>query len=404
MHLTVTFAINGGSKVIDYTPGVSWPTYNDKDLHGLKTVWEQKKQGKNGPASKKFAKRFAEYNNVKHCILCANGTVALSLVLRGLEIGRGDEVIIPPYTFIATISSVIYSGATPVFADIDPTTCNLSIDSVRSKITKRTKSVIPVSIGGRPADMDIMDAFAKETGLYIINDAAQAVGSAWRGKGIGSYGIAATFSCQNTKNLTCGEGGIITTNDDVLAENVKKILNGGVDENGEYSYVGIDYNMTEWQAALLDSQMDKLDAEISRRMDNAEYLDSLLESIPCVSSLAKDARITKNSYHFYVMRLNAVALAGVTRDTFFNTLAAEGAGVVNGYVPLYTFPCLSNSYTTKTVGCEINLSPGTPTAENISYNEAIWLMHTKLLDDKKTIKDLADAIIKVYEHLYELGG
>ena len=398
-------AINRGSKTINYEPGVSWPMYDIKeDMCGLTAVLDKKKQGKNGPVSKRFAARFAEYNNAKHCIPCANGTVALGLILRGLEIGRGDEVIIPPYTFIATVSSVIYAGATPVFADVEPDTCNLSVDSVRSKITARTKAIIPVSIGGRPMDMDAIDALADQTGLYVINDAAQAVGAQWRNKGIGAYGIAASFSCQNSKNLTCGEGGLITTNNDTLAENILAILNDGIDKNGKRKFVGIDYNMTEWQATILDTQLGNLDEQIARRMENAAYLDNLLEAIPCVSPLSKDIRITKNSYHIYVMRVNEDALRGVSRERFLEALVAEGADIVNGYVPLYTFPCLSNSYTTKAIGREIDLAPGTATTEILSNSEALWLMHRMLLDDKNKIKDLADAITKVYEHLDEIGG
>ena len=167
-------AITGGPKI--YTGNISgkWPVFDKHDFDGLLDITGQDIQGKNGPAAAEFERRFAEYNGVKNCILCANGTTAIQLILRGLGIGRGDEVIIPPYTFIATVSAVIYAGATPVFADIEPDTCNLSAESVRKKITPRTKAVIPVYVGGRPADLDAFTELAEETGFYLICDAAQA--------------------------------------------------------------------------------------------------------------------------------------------------------------------------------------------------------------------------------------
>ena len=155
-------AINGGSKTFtEKNVATPWPVSDKHDLDGLLAVMEQTVQGKNGPAAEKFAKRFAEYNEVKHCILCANGTTAIELILRGLGIGYGDEVIMPPYTFIASVSAVIYAGVTPVFADIEADTCSLSAESVRTKITPRTKAIMPVFVGGRPADMDALNGVAR---------------------------------------------------------------------------------------------------------------------------------------------------------------------------------------------------------------------------------------------------
>ena len=366
-----------------------WPVSSRHDLDGLYNVLKQSKTGKNGPTAKQFEERFAEYNSVKHCILCANGTVSLELILRGLKIGRGDEVIIPAYTFIATASSVIYAGATPVFADIDYGTSNLSAGSVREKITKRTKAIIPVYIGGRPADLDALAALAEETGLYLIGDAAQAAGSEWKGKGVGTYGIAASFSCQNTKNLNSGEGGIITTNDHALAENIRMILNGGLNQNGEYQFIGINHNITEWQSSILNTQMDSLDRQIARRMESAAYLDSLLTDIPCVSPPDPDCRITKNTYHIYAFRFHGEKLKNVTRNCFIKAIEDElsAPGVISiGYMPLYTFPCLSNDY----------LNPKTDIVELLSRHEALWIGHRVLLNDKPAIKKIADAIAKVY--------
>ena len=395
-------AITGGPKTFTGVMATPWPIADQHDLDGLLAVAAQDVRGKNGPAAARFERRFAAYNGVKHCILCANGTVSIELILRGLGIGRGDEVIIPPYTFIATVSSIIFAGATPVFADVEPDTCNLSAASAREKITPRTKAIMPVYVGGRPADLDALAALADQAGVHLIGDAAQAVGSAWRGKGIGSFGVAASFSCQNSKNLTCGEGGIITTDDDTLAETIRAILGGGIGANGLYSHIGANHNITEWQASILDTQLDGLDEQIAKRMENAAYLDSLLEPMPCVSPLAADKRITRNTYHLYILRIHEDQLDGVSRDCFVRALQAEGVGISAAYAPLYDFPCLTNRYVEGAIGGKIDTAPDTPAADRLSRHETAWLYHSVLLNDRQAIQSIADAIHKVYAHLDEL--
>jgi dTDP-4-amino-4,6-dideoxygalactose transaminase len=277
----------------------------------------------------------------------------------------------------------------------------LSADSVKKKITPRTKAVIPVYVGGRPADLDAFTELAKETGIHLICDAAQAVGSEWRGKKIGSYGAASSFSCQNTKNLNCGEGGIITTNDDTLASNIRAILSCGMGDNGQYTHIGSNDGISEWQASVLDTQMDRLDEQIALRMENAAYLDSLLTPLSCVSPLAADERITKNSYHLYVIRVHEQHLEGVSRDSFIRAVAAEGAGLSSAYMPLYDFACISGRYAAKAIGGKIDVSPAAA-AEQLARHETSWLYHSVLLNTKPAVKSIAEAIIKVYENLDEL--
>ena len=394
-------AITGGSKTYTENIAMPWPVSDKRDLDGLLGVMGQNVQGKNGPIAEKFEKRFAEYNQVKHCILCANGTTAIELILRGLGIGYGDEVIMPPYTFIASGSAIIYAGVTPVFADIEPDTCSLSAESVRTKITPKTKAIMPVFVGGRPSDMDALTKLAEETGLYLICDAAQAVGAEWRGKSIGSYGIAASYSCQNTKNLNCGEGGAITTNDDALAAEIRTILNGGMAQDGSYTHIGSNHNISEWQASMLNTQMDSLDEQTALRMENAAYLDSLLEPIPCVSPLKSDERITKNAYHLYIIRIHEEHLKGVSRNRFLDAVYAEGIGLYRGYMPLYDFPCMFGQYATNAVGSKIDISP-LSVCEQSSRRETSWLLQSVFLNSKTAIKAIADAIKKVYENIDEL--
>jgi dTDP-4-amino-4,6-dideoxygalactose transaminase len=310
---------------------------------------------------------------------------------------------VPPYTFIASISAVIYAGVTPVFADIDADTVSLSAESVRAKITPRTKAIMPVFIGGRPADMDALTKLAEETGLYLICDAAQAVGAEWRGKSIGSFGVAASYSLQNTKNLNCGEGGAITTNDDKLAAELRTLINGGMSPDGSYTHIGSHHVLSEWQASMLLTQMDKLAAETDLRNENAAYLDSLLAPIPCVSPMTADERITKNAYHLYIIRVHEDKIKGVTRDQFIDAVYAEGIPIGRGYMPLYGFPCVYGDYAARTVGGKIDITP-LPANEQSSHHESCWLLQSVFLNSKPAIKAIADAIKKVYENIDELKG
>lgn len=397
-------AIKGGTPIRE-KGFFHWPYSDQTESEILNEVYDSQFYGIHGKQSDLFAQRFAKYNNSKYCIPVANGTVSLELILRGLGIGRGDEVIIQAYTFIATISAIIFTGATPVFCDIDKDTYSMSADSAASKITPRTKAIIPVYVGGRPADLDKLSNLAKEKGIYLISDAAQAVGSAWRSKGIGFYGIAASYSCQNSKNLTCGEGGIITTSSDELFQNISTILNVGCNKDGTYTHVGVNNNLSEWQSGILNTQLDKLDYQISKRMDNACYLGELLEQFDFVSPLIKDERISRNSYHFYTVRIHEEMLKGITRNMFIQAVNAEGIPLVNGYTPLYYLPILSTDYTLKYIGAKINVnSDDLPNTEFAYRHECAWMYSNEvvLLGDKSDMDDIADAMLKVYKNIDEL--
>ncbi len=394
-------AIKGGTPLRE-KPFPGWTVATQADCDGLKQVYQSDVWGIDGPKNKEFAKAFAEFSGVKHCIPVANGTVSIELILRGLGIGRGDEVIVPPYTFIASISSLIYAGVTPVFADIEPDTYQMSAASAEKCITSRTKAIMPVYVGGCPADIDAFEALCQKHNLYLIGDGAQAVGSEYKGKGIGNYGIATSISCQNSKNLTCGEGGIIITNDDALFERITAILHGGKDATGKTSYVGLQNGMSEFQASILLTQLKALPEQIEKRMENAAYLDEQFAKLPYTYPMKADERVTKNSYHLYLLGLKEEMLQGVSRGDFLAAVYAEGAPITPGYVPAYVFPCLDGEYTKKCIGGAINLTPDTPNAERIGYHEGCWMYHATLLAEKEDMDDIVNAVIKVYENLDEL--
>lgn len=393
--------INGGSK-LRQNDFQKWTIATQKESEILSHIYDSGKWGVGGEQNGKFRDEFARYSGVKHCITVANGTVSIELILRGLGLGRGDEVIVTPYTFIASISALIYAGVTPVFADIDMETYNLSPESAERAITPRTKAIMPVYVGGRPAELDKFVELCKKYNLYLIGDAAQAVGSEYGGMGVGAYGIASSISCQNTKNLTCGEGGIILTNNDELYENISLILSMGKASDGRYITVGMNDGMSEWQAGILNTQLENLPEQICRRMENAAYLDSRLSELDFVSALKNDPMITKNSYHLYIVSLHEKMLKGVSRQRFIEALNAEGIPLSAGYAPVYDFPCISGQYAVKCIEGPVDTSPDTPIADYLARHEGCWLYHSILLGSQNDMDDIANGFIKVYENIDEL--
>ena len=374
-----------------------WPRITELDREMLRQAviegdWHS------GNRRRAFERQFAQDCGVKHCFAVANGTVSLELILRAYGIGCGDEVILPPYTFVATLSSIVFAGATPVFADIARENYLLDPRTLEEKITPRTRAVVAVAVAGCPPMIDELEEICRRHGIRLIVDAAQAVGAAWAGRRICACGDVASISCQNTKNLTCGEGGIITTNDDALAARLSVILNGGL-ADGRYVSVAQDHNMGELTAAILTSQYAKLESEIALRERNAAYLSGRLKDLPFVHSAAYDARITRHAYHLYLMRFDREVLAerGIDRRRFLKALNVEGIPISAGYMPLYTFPCATSADTERTIGAKIDVSP-LAECQRASYEEAAWLTQNLLIGTFAEIDDVADAMIKVWEH------
>ncbi|SEM79088.1 DegT/DnrJ/EryC1/StrS family aminotransferase [Lihuaxuella thermophila] len=256
-----------------------------------------------GPEVKALEEEVAAYCGVKHAIGVANGTDALVLALDAAGIGPGDEVITTPYTFFATAEAVSRLGATPVFVDIDPQTYNIDVKQIRAKINSKTKAIIPVHIFGQPADMEEIMAIAKEHNLFVLEDAAQAMGSEYKGRKIGSWGHAATFSFFPTKNLGgYGDGGMITTNDDELARKIRSLRVHGSNPESKYynSMIGYNSRLDELQAAILRIKLRHLDSWNDARREKAALYDELLKDTPVVTPYHADDR--KHIYHLYIIQ------------------------------------------------------------------------------------------------------
>ncbi|MEO8287239.1 MAG: DegT/DnrJ/EryC1/StrS family aminotransferase [Chloroflexota bacterium] len=266
-----------------------------------------------------FEKAFAEYCGVKHAVATSNGTTALHVALLAHEIGPGDEVITVPFTFIASANSVLYVGARPVFVDIDPVSYNINVDQIEAAITPRTKAIMPVHLFGNPAEMSRIQEIADRHGLAIIEDAAQAHGAEENGKRAGSWGTGC-FSFYPTKNITTGEGGIVTTNDDAVADRAALVRSHGMRVRYYHEMLGYNFRMTNIHAAIGCAQLPKLEGFNERRIANAAYLS---EHLPADKVRVPSVRPgTRHVFHQYTVRV----LPPLDRDEVRRRLAEKGVG------------------------------------------------------------------------------
>ncbi len=407
-------AITGGTPVRN-KPFATWPPKDEGFKQYLARVIDSGVWGIGGKLQEQFVQRFAEFCQAKHCVACTSGTVALEIALRAAGIGPGDEVIVPPYTFIATASSVIAAGAIPIFADVDPDSLCLSPQSVEEHITEHTAGIIAVHIAGMPADMDALKQIADKHGLVLIEDCAQAHGAVYRGRPVGAIGDAGCFSFQSSKNITAGEGGAVTTDrDDIYAaawsiHNVGRVPGG---EWYEHHRLGWNYRMTEFQAAVLLRGLELWPEQDQHRQENAAYLRQLLEQIPGIRPQAFPPGAEKCAYHLFIFLYDAEQWDGLPRDKLVEALQAEGIPVSRGYNPLYREPMFAENidldacpfackfYKGHVDYSQVNL----PNAERACTNGAFWMLHSVLLGSKEDMDDIAEALGKVYQNRAELLG
>jgi dTDP-4-amino-4,6-dideoxygalactose transaminase len=406
-----TLAITGGEPT-RRAPFPSWPHITPTDEAALLEVL---RSGRWFLADKvaAFERAFAAFQNAPYGVAVSNGTVALQVALEAIDLKPGDEVIIPAYTFIATASSVALVGGLPVFADVQPGSYNLCPASAEAAITEGTRAIIAVHVAGRPADLDALGDLARRHNLYLIEDAAQAHAAAWKGRRVGAIGHLGTFSFQASKNLNAGEGGFVTSEDRRLAERAWSLHNCGRAPEGawyEHPLVGGNYRLSEFQAGLLLSQLGNLESQTVRRTRNAELLNTLLGEIEGVSPLDPDPRITTHANHLYIIRYQAKAFGGVSRDRFIAALQREGIPCSSGYNPLYKeaafrtkfqdYPFVSPYFKGKPDYDRVRC----PQVERICAEEAVWLTQNMLLGPEEDMADIARAICKLRVHAGELAA
>ena len=404
-----TLALLGGTP-IRTRPFTAWPVFGTAEEERLLRVLRSGNWGRlDGLEVSEFEQRFAAMHGCRQAVAVVNGTVALRIALLAAGIRAEDEVIVPPYTFVATATAVLEANAVPVFADIDLDTFNLDPAAVAPAITPRTKAIIPVHFAGQPADMDAIMTIAADRGILVLEDAAHAHGAAYRGRPAGSLGHIAAFSFQSSKNLTAGEGGIITTNDESLAEACRSIHNCGRVPDGvwyEHHVVSGNYRLGEFQGAVLNGQLDRLQEQTEVRDRNGRRLAARLASLPGLHPQQRPLECTRHSHHLFMLRIDA-AQFGASRAAVLDALAAEGIPCSAGYG--YSLPD-QPLFRNKAFGPYLREASPTldyrasrcPNSDLICREQGLWLGQNLLLGPEEDIDDIGRAFEKVYAHRDEL--
>ena len=399
-------AILGGRK----TRTAPWPLWPVKDVTDEKAVAEVVRSGRwfrgGGNEVNRFEDAYARLLGAKHCVAVSSGTGALVTALGALDIGPGDEVIVPPYTFIATVNAVLLHYALPVFVDTDPDTFQINARKINAAISPRTAAVLPVHIGGSPADMDAIAAIAAKHKLAVIEDACHAPLAEWRGRKLGTCGTAGCFSFQVSKMLAAGEGGAILTDDRNLAQRLYGFHNNGNGRRiGGASAKGgrtANFRMTEFQGALLGIQMTRLEQQAQIRQENGNYLTSLLKEIPGIVPAKTYDGCTRNAFHHYMLRYQAEHFAGLPRARFTAALRAEGIQCSHGYGPLNREAFLAEAFSSRgfqRIYSQAELKRWEdrnrcPENDRLCA-EAVWFAQPMLLGERSDMEQIAEAIRRI---------
>lgn len=411
-----TPALLGGAKAHK----TSWPTWpawdpaNDSEvikvLHA--GVWSRSK------LVKQFEEKWAEKMGAKYCLAVVNGTNALSASFMVMDLNPGDEVICAPYTFSASVVGILYKGAMPVFADIDPMTYQMDPAKLEARITPRTKAILPVHICGYASDMERIMAIARKHNLKVVEDVCQAHMTAINGKNLGTYGTTGCFSFQTSKVMPIGEGGAIITDDAALYDKLYSYHNYGYKTTiapGSYdnihSYIlSNKIRMAEYQAAIGLAQLKKLDEQMQIRNENAAYLTPKLAAIPGITPVKPYPGVTRLSYYMFPFIYNEAEFNGLPRDKFVKALAAEGIPASPGYpkCPLYTQEFLRQTfqselykkcYPSQELDWEAYKAKNECPGLMKTFDTSVWLSSTgMLLGTKPDMDDVARAVEKIHQN------
>jgi dTDP-4-amino-4,6-dideoxygalactose transaminase len=408
-------AINGGRPLRE-APFPQWPYWDANELKAVQEVIRSGVWGINGSHIRQFEEKFARYQGCAHGIALSSGTLALRVALVAAGLPAGCEVIVPAYTFVATATAVIEANMVPVFADIEPGTCNISAESAASLITENTRAILPVHLAGAPADMDGINALAAKHSLVVIEDACQAWGSEHNGRKAGSIGAAGTFSFQSSKHITGGEGGFVSTNSEELAETCRSFINCGRVRGGlwhEHGILGGNYRLSELQAAVILPQFERYEPMLARRQASAEFLRRELAAVEGISPLIPPSYATASSSHFMILRYDPAAWDGLPKDRFIKALNAEGIQPAHGgyFAPIYRQKFLLEKNVGPYDRIRSHMFHGEvidyakfscPVTERMTGSEALWLLQNLLLADQQGLEDIVNAFRKLRDNYREL--
>ena len=391
-------AINGGKPVFTGT-FPAWPQWDEAERERLLRVLEARQWGTLGKAALAFAARFAGVVGAKHAIAVNSGTQALQILLQGAGVGYGDEVVVPACASVSAASAVATVGATPVFADVTENDACLDPAALEAHITERTRAILAVHLAGRPCDMAALARIAAARGLLLVEDCAHAHGAMFDGRCAGSLGDGAVFDFGVASNLTCGEGGLIATNAQALFEacwplhSAGRALKGSSEFGGKV-LMGSNARMAEWEAAVLDAQLDRFPGQHERRGRNAAALKQALRPIAGVFVPTDDPRIGAQANTWFVVRLDAAQLS-CDRDAFIRALAAEGVPAEPGCLPLHRQAFLATEIFRKATGSDRRYGDiQLPNAERWGAT-AVWLPGRLLLGGDEHVEAIVRAFRKV---------
>lgn len=367
-----------------------WPIATEREMELLREVIESEQWGGYHAFVARFEREFAAFQHCRAGVAAMNGTVTLEMALRAAGIGPGDEVIVPAISFISTATAVSRIGATPVFVDIEELSFNMDPDRAAAAISEKTKGLIVVHFGGPMADMERLTGLAEAHGLALIEDAAHAHGSEWNGQRAGSFGIGGSFSFQNSKVMTAGEGGILLSNDEEFLARARSMGDQGRRVGGGWFHhytLGTNYRITGLQAAVLIAQLERLPQQIDLRTRNAAVLRREWRDIPGLRFQEIRPQAERHSWYLLLGRVDSTKL-GMTRDEFCAALTGAGVTCRNFYPhTLYANPLYQSG------GCRVTPCP---VAEE-HIQDAFWMPHRVLMGDEEQTKDITAAVLEAVD-------
>ncbi|MFA6292041.1 MAG: DegT/DnrJ/EryC1/StrS family aminotransferase [Victivallales bacterium] len=400
-------ALLGGKPVSETRiAGIPWPPTSEKTGDKLKELYLSRNWSFNSPSEQEFEKAYAGYHGAKHGIFMVNGTVTLECGLLALGVGKGDEVIIPALTWIATATAVRDVGAKPVFVDIEPTTLCMDPVKFEEAVTPKTKAVIPVHLYGSMADMDKIIRIAKKHKLGVIEDCAHMQGGVWNGRGAGSWGDVGSFSFQQSKTVSAGESGICLTNDAELADRIYRskhigypngVAQGAAKQGPPSDLRCHNYRGNAFQALILSEQLKGLRKLIATYNRSAAEIEKTVAKLKGVRVQSRGRLTNPQGYYCFVLIFDSAPMKDIPLSTIIAALGAEGLGCGGTYGPVYKhllFNMGKNDYRIDGGSC--------PVAEGIGTLNSVCISHPVLGNDIKTIRKICAIITKVVENHAEL--
>ncbi|MBL9178114.1 MAG: DegT/DnrJ/EryC1/StrS family aminotransferase [Verrucomicrobiaceae bacterium] len=388
-----------------------WPLWDASEETALLDALHSGKWGRTsrGRHLLAFETAFARQMRAKHCIAVSSGTTALLTALGALGIGPGDEVILSTYTFVATFNAITNSYALPRFVDSDAATFQIDPTKIAAAITPQTRLLLPVHIGGSPADMTAINAVGKARSIPVIEDACQAPLAELDGQPVGTIGLGGCFSFQASKNMTAGEGGAVLTNDEAFANLCFNFHTPGGGKPGPSLGRGANYRLTEFQAALLTTQLVRLIEHAKRRDANAAYLTEMLRKVPGITPARLVPGCTRSGWHLYMLRYDSQQFAGLSRARFLEELSKAGISASSGYTSLNrmrhvqalaTNPHYLRLYgkETMTRWADVNQCP----VNDKLCEEAVWFSQTKLLGTRAEMERVVEAAASIQKRAGDL--